>query len=59
MAKTSFCCSSSPHVNNDIPAGFSVFHSASAAAIFIGCTLTMYCAWPWPTIITASDAASA
>jgi hypothetical protein len=40
-------------VNNDIGAGSAVSHSASAAAIFIGWTRVMYCAWLWPTTLTA------
>ena len=45
MAKTSRRFFMSPMVNNDMEAGLSVSHSASAAAIFIGCIWIMCCAW--------------
>ena len=52
-AKRSRRSGSCPQVKSDIGAGSAVSQSASAAAIFIGCTFTMYWAWVWPTTITA------
>ena len=46
-------------MKSDIAAGFSLSQRASAAAIFMGCTRIMYCAWVWPTTITATVATKA
>ena len=56
-ANTSRRSRSLPKVNSDIGAGSAVSQRASAAAIFIGWTRTMYCAWEWPTTMTARVAA--
>jgi hypothetical protein len=50
-AKRSRRSGSWPQVKSDIGAGSAVSQSASAAAIFIGCTRVW--AWVWPTTITA------
>ncbi len=59
IAQTSLRSGSLPQVKSDIAAGFSVSQSASAAAIFMGCTRVMYWAWVWPTTITARVATKA
>ena len=58
MVRTSHSALTSPTAKTDRPAGCSVSHSASAAAIFIGCCSNMSLAWKSPLTATAMPMAN-